>query len=107
MIIVQVALDEMAQMRHAQNEEVVQAFPLDALDPPFRVGVHVGRAGWDRSKLNAVRLQDGAELLGELAVPVADDVRGYVLALFTEEDREVPGLLAIQTPSGLAVMPAT
>jgi hypothetical protein len=63
------------QVSLPEHDEVIEDLVLRALYPGFGKGIEIRRTRWDRPELDAVRLDDRAELGGELAVPVADGRR--------------------------------
>jgi hypothetical protein len=96
----------MTQMVLAEDDEMIEAFPLDREDPALGVSVQVRRSWTDLDDVALLAGQDGVELGGEFGVEVVNQVRGPIRLLLGEE-HEVPGLLATQRASGCSVMPVT
>ena len=65
--------DEVAELRFAEDEDVVEQLAAERPDEPFREGVHVGRSGRGPHDARADRLEHAREALAELRVPVADE----------------------------------
>ena len=73
-------------MALTKDDEMVETFCFCAADPRLGVGIQVGCPWWNGPELDAIGFQDGTELLGELAVPIANDVRRLELGAFLSED---------------------
>lgn len=102
MIIGQPGFENMPQVALAKDDEMVEAFSFGSADPDLRVGIQVGTSPWSGLKLDAVAFQDGAELLDELHVAVADDAaRPKLGELFTEEHAHVPCNLSHSSTVGV------
>lgn len=56
-IVVQIAVQDMPQVRLTEDHEVVQALSFHPLDPGLGEGVEIGTQGWNGPKLDAFRLQ--------------------------------------------------
>jgi hypothetical protein len=82
----------MTQMVLAEDDEMIEAFPLDREDPALGVSVQVRRSWTDLDDVALLAGQDGVELGGEFGVEVVNQVRGPIRLLLGEE-HEVPGLL--------------
>jgi hypothetical protein len=74
-VLGQIRIDQMPQMRLAEHDEVIEALAFHALHPAFGKGVQIRRTGRNQLKGDAVVLDDGTELLGELRVAIADEDR--------------------------------
>ena len=86
--------EDVPQVALAEDDEVVQDFCACAAHPAFAIGIQVGRSRWNRAELDTIGFQDGTELLGELRVPIANDVSGLELhGLFAEEHAHVASYL--------------
>src|ERR687889_1824159 len=85
------------------DQKVVEAFPAQCPDEPFRNRVRPGRSdrGADDPQVGAG--EDGVERGGELAVPVADQ-EPELLGALAEIHQQVAGLLGDPVPVGWAVI---
>jgi len=82
------------------DEYPVGAFRSDCAYPAFRVGVHPGRLWCGLEDLDVVGGEHCVEGLGELGVPVPDQVLER-LGLFAGVEEEVPGLLGDPDAGGV------
>ena len=65
------------QAAQATENEVVEAFPGDTLDPPLRMGVGIGRTERCLHNAHGGPSQNRVEVPGEERVPIVyDDARG-------------------------------
>lgn len=85
-------------MPFAKHEQMVQALALYPLNSGFDEGVHVRTSWRERAQLNPLRFEDATELLCELAVAVADEMRGTMLPLLLEEHVRIARLLSHPCP---------
>jgi hypothetical protein len=79
--------DEGAELRFAEDEDVVEQLATERADEALGEGVHVWRSGRRPHHASADRLEDARETLAELRVPVADEHFGDAV------HHGVPGLL--------------
>ena len=75
MIMDKPPIEDMPQVALAKDNEMIQDLCASTSHPTLAVGIQIETARGNRPKLQAVRLQDRAELRGELGIPVANDVR--------------------------------
>ncbi len=81
-------------MTLTEDDKKVQDFLFGASDPRFGKGIQIRSPRRNGTEFDPIVLQDGTEIGRELAVPIADDMRGFGVALFGEEHRQVAGLLS-------------
>ena len=95
------------QMTLTENDKVIETLSLGPAHPRFRVRIQIWTSRRNGPKVDAVGFQDRAELIGELGVSIADDVRRLELGcLFAKIMLMFRAASAIQSPSGFGVMPA-
>ena len=104
-VMVQVFFDQMPKMVLAEDEEVIEAFDLERLQPALHERVHVGGARTRPHHFDIFRLKNRVEANRELCVVVADQVSRLV-SFIVEVHREIPSLLGHPGPFGLVVIPA-
>lgn len=80
-VIVEPPGNEVPQVPLAEDDKMIQDFVLRSLHPDLGVWIHIGRPRRNRPEFDTFGFKDGAELRGELAVPVTNDARGLVLLL--------------------------
>src|SRR6476469_3961363 len=87
------------------DQQVVEAFPSQGADEPFRDRVRPGRSyrGADDPQVGAS--EDGVERGGELAVPIADQEPEPIAAI-AEVHQQVAGLLGDPGAGGVGGDPA-
>ena len=79
------------------DQEVVEAFPAQGADEPFRDGVRPGCPDWGADDADIGAGEDGVEGGGELAVPVTDQ-ESKPLGAVAEVHQQVAGLLGDPRP---------
>jgi hypothetical protein len=92
-VIVDVGLAQYRKMLEPEDDEVMQALVLDALNHPFGEGVGVWRARRAFEDLHAFTLQFGVECVAELAVSISLHVSD-LQALFPRLCDKLVGLLS-------------
>lgn len=90
-VIVDVAFDQVPHVTLAEDDEMVQAFVAEGLDPAFGERVAVRRVRRQLLGFDTVRFDDRVEGL-ELAVAVVNEILGLRF-LLVEEDADIARLL--------------
>jgi hypothetical protein len=93
------------EMAWSDDQEVVEAFPSQGADEPFRDRIRAGCPDRGADDPHVSTGEDGVEGRGELAVPVADQEPEPVGSI-AEVNQQVAGLLGDQDWVGWAVIPA-
>jgi len=94
MIVANPLVEDMPQVLFAKDNEPIETLSLDPLHPSFRERIQIRTQWRNGPEFYAVGFENGAELLGELAVPVAHDMSGLVFVrFFVEDHRHILSLL--------------
>ena len=99
-VIADVLTDEIVEVLLAADQEIVQAFLLDALNHPFTACVEIRTLNGQFDRLEILRLKDVVEIGGELGIAIADQMLGLVVEIVSMHE-EVAGLLL--DPGGVGV----
>jgi len=76
-VMSQVFAQKVAKVFFTKDDKMVQRFTTYALDPALGMGVHLWSAWSDGYDLDAFGFEDAIEVRTELAVEIADQVRGF------------------------------
>jgi hypothetical protein len=74
MIVSQILRQHMTPRRLPHDDHPVECLLFDRADEAFAVGVQIGTPGWQHHRLHAAVAQELVERVGELAVPVVDEI---------------------------------
>ena len=91
-VVILVFPEQEFEVAFAESHEMVQAFMLDCLHEPFRVGVEVGRSERELLHLDSFALENLVEYCGELGVAVLQEI-GDLFALLGQVHCQVTCLL--------------
>ena len=105
-IVAQVLLNRIIQGLFTQDHHLTQGLPFDGAYKSFAIGIEIWTSRGEEDGFHPACLEQSVKGLGELRVPVVDEV-----ALARQEPlkrmRQLPGALLMKAAIGWGVMPAT